>query len=223
MTTLDATAATAAPNTSVNGLAIANAMPGADFNMFLKLLTVQMQNQDPLDPMKTSEYTQQLAQYSQVEQTVQQTSTLKNILAQLSTQEMAQASGFIGKDGTFNSPVSGLSSISANWNYTPGAAAESLTASISDASGKIVDTRKIDGAAPGSFTWDGKLPDGTRAANGPYSLSIAAIDANGAAVPVTVGSAGRITDVTSVGGAISLGVNGIWLPASALVKVSAIA
>ena len=45
----------------------AGAELNANFDMFLKLLTTQMQNQDPLDPMETSEYTQQLTQYSQVE------------------------------------------------------------------------------------------------------------------------------------------------------------
>ncbi|CAA9508557.1 MAG: Flagellar basal-body rod modification protein FlgD [uncultured Sphingomonas sp.] len=43
---------------------------GGDFTMFLKLLTTQMQNQDPLSPMDTSQYTQQLVQYSQVEQSI---------------------------------------------------------------------------------------------------------------------------------------------------------
>ena len=51
--------------------------------MFLKLLTTQMQNQDPLSPMDTSQYTQQLVQYSQVEQSIQQNSTLKDILSSL--------------------------------------------------------------------------------------------------------------------------------------------
>ncbi|WPR54578.1 flagellar hook capping FlgD N-terminal domain-containing protein [Streptomyces sp. S399] len=63
----------------------------ADFNMFLKLLTTQMQNQDPLSPMDTSQYTQQLVQYSQVEQSVQQNTTLNSILSNLSNQGLTQA------------------------------------------------------------------------------------------------------------------------------------
>lgn len=54
-----------------------------DFDMFLKLLTTQMQHQDPLSPMDTAQYTQQLVQYSQVEQSIQQTALLKEILARL--------------------------------------------------------------------------------------------------------------------------------------------
>jgi flagellar basal-body rod modification protein FlgD len=90
---------------------------GADFNMFLKLLTTQMQNQDPLSPMDSTQYTQQLVQYSQVEQSVQQSGTLKDILARLSTQDLSQASGFIGRDAVFNSAVSGLGTAPASWNY----------------------------------------------------------------------------------------------------------
>ncbi|PNB52618.1 flagellar hook capping protein, partial [Pseudomonas sp. FW305-130] len=63
------TATAAAPATGIK----------ADFNMFLKLLTAQMQNQDPLSPMDTSQYTQQLVQYSQVEQSAQQNTTLNSI------------------------------------------------------------------------------------------------------------------------------------------------
>src|SRR3990167_3484081 len=73
----------------------------ADFNMFLKLLTVQMQNQDPLDPMKTSEYTSQLVSYAQVEQSLKQTTALNDILTSLASQGMAQASQMIGKEATF--------------------------------------------------------------------------------------------------------------------------
>ncbi|WP_275426750.1 flagellar hook capping FlgD N-terminal domain-containing protein, partial [Enterobacter hormaechei] len=59
-----------------------------DFTMFLKLLTTQMQNQDPLSPMDTTQYTQQLVQYSQVEQSMAQTTTLKSILSALGTQNL---------------------------------------------------------------------------------------------------------------------------------------
>src|SRR4051812_13135181 len=96
---------TVTTNTGTNTTPAAAATKGigADFNMFLKLLTTQMQNQDPLNPMDTSQYTQQLVQYSQVEQTVQQTGTLKDILTRLTSQDMAQASSYIGKEASFNS------------------------------------------------------------------------------------------------------------------------
>lgn len=213
----------AAAGQTLAAAAASTSTSGADFNMFLKLLTTQMQNQDPLDPMKTSEYTQQLAQYSQIEQTVQQSGTLKNILAQLTTQSMAQSSGLIGHDVTLATPTAGLGTSPATWSYSVGTAAKSLVATISDASGKVVASPTLEPSAQGSFAWDGTLTGGGRAAPGAYSLAIKATDGNGGAVPVAVASTGRVTDVTVVGGVVSLGVNGIALPASTLIKVGAAA
>lgn len=197
------------------------AKTSADFNMFLKLLTTQMQNQDPLDPMDTSEYTQQLVQYSQVEQTIQQTSTLKDILARLSTQDMAQASGFIGREVQLDTPFAGLSTAPAQWAYEAAHPVASIVATITDASGAVVDTRPISGtAATGRFSWDGKLANGKQAPEGAYSLSLAAVDRSGEKVPVMVTSVGTVKDVVLRDGALLLGVGGIQLPASSLIKVA---
>jgi flagellar basal-body rod modification protein FlgD len=194
---------------------------GADFNMFLKLLTTQMQNQDPLDPMKTSEYTQQLAQYSQIEQTVQQGTTLKEILARLSTQDMAQASGMIGREVVFDSAVAGFGSAPASWGFTADRRVSSAVATISDASGKVVDTRKLTpDAATGRFDWDGALAGGGTAPAGAYSLSLAAADASGKAVPVKISSIGVVENVAQAGGALALGVNGVTLPLSSLLRIA---
>ncbi|MGW8280018.1 flagellar hook assembly protein FlgD [Sphingomonas aurantiaca] len=123
--------------------------PGAkstttDFNMFLKLLTTQMQNQDPLSPMDSTQYTQQLVQYSQVEQSVQQNSTLKDILASLSNQTIGQAAQFIGRDAVFESAVSGLGAKPASWQYAADRTMASGTVTIRDAGGKTVFTAPLD-------------------------------------------------------------------------------
>src|SRR3954470_2153628 len=129
----------------------------ADFNMFLKLLTTQMQNQDPLDPMDTAQYTQQLVQFSQVEQSLQQTSTLKDILAQLTGGGMADAAAFIGKEAHFNTAVSGLGASSpASWSWQAAGAISSMTATVLDASGQVVSSGTVSpNAASGRFNWDG--------------------------------------------------------------------
>lgn len=202
------------------------ARTSADFNMFLKMLTTQMQNQDPLNPMDTSEYTNQLVQFSQVEQTIQQTGTLKDILSRLTTQDMAQASGFIGRQVEFASATSGLSATApASWGYAPARPVEGLVATITNAAGVVVDTRAIeaDGSADGKagrFAWDGKLPNGARAADGAYTLTFAGTDAAGNGVPVTVTSIGTVGEVVTARGSVSLGVNGVRLPASTLLRVS---
>lgn len=213
------------PSLAATGVGVGSAAlakTSADFNMFLKMLTTQMQNQDPLDPMDTSEYTNQLVQFSQVEQTIQQTGTLKDILSRLVTQDMAQASGFIGREGQFASATSGLSAATpASWGYAPARPVESLVATITNAAGAVVDTRAIDAqGVAGRFAWDGKLPGGARASDGAYTLTITAKDAAGNGVPVTVTSIGTVGEVVTKGGSVSLGVNGVQLPASTLLRVS---
>jgi len=203
--------------------ATAKSTIGADFNMFLKLLTTQMQNQDPLSPMDSAQFTQQLVQYSQVEQTVQQSGTLKEILASLTTQNMAQASGFIGRDAEFNSAVSGLGDKPASWTYSAPGALTSGTMSITDAAGKVVDTRTVTlTGTNGNYSWDGMLANGTKAAGGAYTLSLSAVNAAGANVPVTIRSIGNVSDVTVRNGAVSLGVNGVQMALDSLVSLAAV-
>lgn len=192
-----------------------------DYNMFLQLLTAQMQNQDPLDPMDTSQYTQQLVQYSQVEQEIQQTGTLNNILSSLSSQSMAQASAYIGKEARFDTDMAGLSGSSpATWTYAAGQKPTSLVATIKDSSGKVVDTVTIDPASEGKFSWNGKETDGSQAPDGAYTLSLAAKDVAGADIPVTINSVGIVKNVVSDASGVMLGVNGVRFSMSGLVAVS---
>lgn len=204
---------TAAPKSVLN----------ADFNMFLKMLTTQMQNQDPLNPMDTSQYTQQLVQYSQVEQQMQQTATLNNIFANLSGQGMTQAASFIGREARFDTDVAGLKGDSAaTWTYAGNQTPVSLTATVKDANGKIVATVAVDPASQGRFAWDGTLMDGTKAADGAYQLSLTAKDANGNDVPMVINSVGIVKNVVSDGSNVMLGVNGLRLSMTGLVAVSAV-
>ncbi|MBR0550932.1 flagellar hook assembly protein FlgD [Stakelama marina] len=211
-------AATTAQNVAASPAATSSLT--ADFNMFLNLLTTQMQNQDPLDPMDTSEYTQQLVQYSQVEQSIQQTSTLKDILSSLSTQDMAQAANFLGRQAEFDTPVAGLSADTpAQWRWQADRSVQSVTATISDASGRVVETRTLTPGKDGEFVWDGSLANGGKVAPGSYSLELQGLDSNGTSVPVTVHSVGTVGEVATVDGAVQLGVNGATLPASAMVRM----
>jgi len=195
-------------------------LASADFNMFLKLLTTQMQNQDPLDPMDTSEYTQQLVQYSQVEQSMQQTGALRDILSRLSAAEMAQASGFIGREAEFDTNVAGLSAKPAEWAYSLPREATSITAVIADETGRTVATKVLEAGKDGRFVWDGALQPSGAAPHGLYSLALKAVDASGNSIPANVRSVGVVDSVTSASGSVMIGVNGAQIPASALIGVA---
>jgi flagellar basal-body rod modification protein FlgD len=216
MTSVSTTAATATTAQTQTTSTI-----GADFNMFLKLLTAQMQNQDPLDPMDTSEYTQQLVQYSQVEQSIQQTASLKDVVAKLASQDMAQASGFIGREARFDSPISGLDETgSANWAYYVDGQPQSVMMTVTNSSGKVVHQETIQPDVQGRYAWDGTLASGERAATGAYTLSVKAVAANAAELPVTINSVAVVKDVVTDGATVMLGVGGIRMPVSGLVAIA---
>lgn len=213
---------------STNALADATASGAAsklnaDFDMFLKLLTTQMQNQDPLDPMDTSEYTQQLVQYSQVEQSIEQTSTLKSILASLGTQNLTQASSLLGKLVEADSATAGLTAeVPAQWSWEADRSVSTLTATIKDSNGRIVDTRTVEAnGASGALQWDGATTNGKEMGPGNYTIELKAKDSSGTEVPVTAHAIGTVTDVQLQNGAVTLTVNGAKVSTDELVRIGA--
>lgn len=216
MTTVSSTSSSSSDSTSAATTSLLS-----DYNLFLKLLTTQMTNQDPLNPTDTSEYTQQLVQYSQVEQQIQQNGTLTDILSQLTSSQMAQYSSFIGKDARFDSAVAGLGDAPAHWTYYVNGTPASVTATISDASGKVVQTVTLDPTSQGSYEWDGTKADGTTAATGAYTLAVTATDAAGNTLDTTINSIAKVSDVVTDGSTIMLGVNGIRMSVDGLVALAA--
>ena len=215
MTTVTSTT-TAAGTTNA-----ASSKLNADFDMFLKLLTTQMQNQDPLDPMDTAQYTQQLVQYSQVEQSIEQTKTLKEMLAAFGTQNLMQASALIGAQVETSSANSGLSAATpAQWTWSATRDVASMTGTIKDGKGKVIDTFPINATgAAGAFTWDGTTSGGTKVAPGLYTLELAGKDASGAAVTATAHAYGKVTDVELDNGTVQMTINGLKVASSELLRI----
>jgi flagellar basal-body rod modification protein FlgD len=191
-----------------------------DSNTFLKLLTTQMQNQDPLKPMDTSEYTQQLVQFSQVEQSIQQNQSLKDILAKLSSNDLSNAAALIGHVASFDSSIAGLASTGGTtWRFTADRMPQSLVATISDADGNTIATQPVDPAS-GQVSWDGLDSHGTRAPSGTYTLALSASDAAGSNIPVTIAAEGMVSEVSVEKGQITLLANGQHYAATSLARLS---
>lgn len=220
MTVIDSSAGLG--SSSLTAAASRSDAGGSEFNTFLKLLTTQMQNQDPLDPIKSSEYTQQLAQYSQLEQTIQGNGTLNSILTRLSSHDTAQAIGLSGRNVVLNTATAGLGAAPATWTYAADRNAASLLASITDASGRVVATAALPtDSRSGNFGWNGALPGGSSAVSGSYTLSVRGVDASGAVVPVAVNATGKVGDVTITNGVVGVDINGVTQPFSSIIRVSA--
>lgn len=192
----------------------------ADFNMFLKLLTSQIQNQNPLSPMDTAQFTNQLVQFAQTEQSIQQNSTLKTILAKLTSQELAQASSYIGREARFDTQVAGLTADKpATWSYQYSQMPAALLAEIKDSKGSVMKTIALDPATKGKIVWDGSSALGGKAPEGNYTLSLVAKDVNGATINGAVTAAGTITSAMMLDGRTIVTVNGANYPLDALLSI----
>lgn len=180
------------PNASSNQLS-------ADMNTFLKLLTTQLQYQDPLDPMDTAEFTNQLVQYSSVEQAIQTNSKLENLLALNVANLGAQAVSYIGKTVQVLGDVMPLTDGKAKAGYTLDKDAASVTITVKDMKGKVVYTTTGEATAgTHEFKWDGKDSQGNQLPDDAYQVVVNAKPNKGEGdVNVTTTIFGKVTGVAS--------------------------
>jgi flagellar basal-body rod modification protein FlgD len=151
MTTVDATQTALASNAATTQ---SSAVLSSDFETFLNMLTVQMQNQDPLNPMDSSEYAMQLATFSGLEQQVQTNELLSSLIYLSSQSGVADLASWIGLEGRSTGPAhydgqSGIEVLVSPISY-----ANSAQVVVYDESGNEVDRFDID-TADSSTTWDG--------------------------------------------------------------------
>lgn len=174
-----------------------------DFDQFLQLLTTQLKNQDPLSPMETHQFTTQLVQFSNVEQSIRQNTLLE---AQLKNQTVDQAMAslsLVGKAVEVPNPQTDMKNQEANWRYKIAAGAEKVTLTIKDKDGNIV--RVMDGETEegihdfGPEQFDGKHTNGTLLPDGIYTLEVESLDAKDKPVANYVRGYGRVTSVDVTG------------------------
>lgn len=192
-----------------------------DFDNFLVLLTAQLQAQDPLDPMDSSEFTQQLVQFSGVEQQIQSNKNLENIAALLAFNGMTAAVSFLGKDVTVNQDVANLQDGNAVWVYELKADAAETTLEIVGKNGDVVRTLEgpVDAGLHG-FVWDGIDDFGQQAPDGEYKLRVKAINVLDQPVPTNVYLRNRVDNIEMVGGEALLSVNGFRVPITSVLSVA---
>lgn len=150
---------------------------GADLNNFLLLLTTQLQQQDPSQPMDTNEMTAQIAQYASVEQQINQSELLTQLVKQNSQQDLFSASNLVGKNvevfGNTFKVREGETEISKSIVYAHGATAKATKIKIFNSVGNLVySTDGNNEAGKHKFTWDGKDTNGNPVAPGTYTVTV---------------------------------------------------
>ena len=143
---------------------------------FLKLLTTQLRNQDPLNPLDNAQMTSQLAQINTITGIEKTNATLAKMLEVYDTGQSMEAAGMIGKNVTVpgnNLPLYGGRAVGGAQLAT---AADQLTVSVLDGAGNLLQSQLLGPQQAGNiaFTWDGKRSDGTQVADGTYSFRVEA-------------------------------------------------
>lgn len=186
MSIIDAATANAAQANTANKASSTDAMVASNFTTFLQLLTTQLQNQNPLDPLDTNQFTQQLVQFAQVEQQMKSNDQLSSILALQKTSQQTAAMAYVGYTVVVDGSTTELTTNGATWSFNSTKPA-TATVTIKDAAtGQTAYTGTYSvSSGDQKFTWDGKGSDGKQWPTGNYTIAITAIDANQKAVNVS--------------------------------------
>jgi flagellar basal-body rod modification protein FlgD len=219
-TTLPTTpAASSAPTAT----AVTNASGISDiagtFNEFLTLLTTQLQHQDPLSPLDTNQFTQQLVQFASVEQQINMNTQLTTLISLQQTAQATAALNFIGATVVVNGNSAQLNGGQATWNYAVTSPA-TATINISNASGQLVySTTQTVQPGTQTFTWNGRDAAGKTWPSGAYTIAISATGANGQTVPVTTQVQGVVSGVNVSTNPPTLTIGGQSYPINQIAQV----
>jgi flagellar basal-body rod modification protein FlgD len=194
-----------------------------NFDTFLQLLTTQLQNQNPLDPLDTNQFTQQLVEFASVEQQINMNTNLQTLISMQQTSEPTSALQLVGSTVTVSgnsATLSNATSSPATWSLnaaTPATA--NLTITSSAGTTVYTGTQSLN-AGIQSFTWNGKGNNGQTWPDGTYTLSINAAGANGQAVNVSSQVQGVVSGVNTSANPPTLTVSGQTVQLSQITSIS---
>lgn len=166
------------------------------YDQFLQILTAQLQNQSPLEPMDANEFTTQLVQFSSVEQAIKTNDSLESLIALSASNEATSMVGYLGQNITAEGAATTLQNGSATWQLDAADYASETLVTIRNAAGTIIfnDEGSLE---PGvtSYVWDGTTNDGGTASDGLYSITVEGRDAEGSVVDISTAISGQVTGV----------------------------
>jgi flagellar basal-body rod modification protein FlgD len=197
------------------GQSTASQQLAGNFDTFLTLLTTQLQNQDPLSPMDSTQFTQQLVAFSGVEQQINTNDNLKSLIALSLSQQASSAVSYIGHSVVMTGGKGSVQSGAVDWTYNLSAPAAGTTLSVTDASGKVVYSTNGDTAQGNNdFAWDGKDANGNQLPDGQYTLSVSAAASDGSPISSSIASKALVTAVDMSGSTPQLVLGSMEIPLS---------
>lgn len=194
----------------------------ANYELFISMLTTQIQNQDPLDPLDSAEYTNQLVQYSSVEQSIQTNQNLEKMLSLLSSNQSTAYVSYIGNEVTAAGGTTMFDNGSATWAYDVKEDAAG-TVEVLDEFGQVVYTGEVElKAGGGKYVWNGELDNGGTASDGAYTIRLDVKDGSGNAEPASIEVTGVVDGIDFSGEVPFLKIGDISIPVSAVKSVRAV-
>jgi flagellar basal-body rod modification protein FlgD len=227
MTTTTAPSATATTN-STAATAQAAGLDGAqqlagNFDTFLQLLTTQLQNQNPLDPLDTNQFTQQLVEFASVQQQVDMNTNMQTLITLQQTNAATSALQLVGANVTVSGSSATLSKATgspAQWSLNAAAPATGQI-TITSSTGQTAYTGTIAlNAGSQTYTWNGQGNNGVTWPDGSYNISVTAAGANGQPVTVSSQVQGVVSAVNVSASPPTLTVGGQNVPITSVQSIS---
>ena len=177
-----------------------------NFQTFLTLLTTQLKNQNPLDPLDTNQFTAQLVQFAQVEQQLKANTQLTSLVSLQQTAQNTAALNFVGQMVDVDGNTTALADGKATWQMSvPKPSTATITIKSSTGVQVYSTTRPLNtGTHP--FEWDGKDASGLQWPDGNYTISVTAQDASGkpVAIPTEIEAVVDSADLTQTPPVLSI-------------------
>ncbi|TBN36781.1 flagellar basal body rod modification protein [Paracoccus subflavus] len=183
--------APAATSATATGTANASSAISANFDTFLKMLTTQLRNQDPLNPMEGSDFAVQLATFSGVEQQAQTNKLLAQMAAQLGD-GLGQVATWIGKEVRTTEPV-WFGDEPVTLDIAPDSRADSVVLVARNAAGAEIAREEI-GPGEGQIDWYGRDAQGGKLPDGRYSFTVESSRAGEVISEDPVGAYARVVE-----------------------------
>lgn len=189
---------------------------------FLTLLVAQLQNQDPLNPSDSTEFTAQLAQFSSLEQLQNVNDTLGNFEVYQSTLNNIQSSGFIGKTITATGSAFTVDDgVADPIRFDLESGADSVYIQVYDNYENFVTDIQAGAMSAGEqqVTWDGQDANGAVVADGSYTFTVMAMNADGSVINSTSYTTGTVTGIDYKSGSTNLLINENEVPIASVIRV----
>lgn len=172
------------PATNTATSASSSAASLADnFDTFLTILTAQIQNQDPLEPLDSTQFTEQLVQFSGVEQQIRTNQSMETLIAATRSSAGASLSGYLGDTAEIDASGAAFSGEPVTWRFALPRDAVSNRITVTNASGEVLYSQDGPRAAGShEFEWSGQLTGGETAEPGAYYINVVATDSEGARI-----------------------------------------